>query len=598
MKQKTLFDSFLLKNGSKGDSAQQTPTQGDDGPSTTVTLLSGDEGAAVSETPDPTTLPSIHGPLNSEVAETPVSYVDFTGDENVNLEQHAVDKIAPVNRRSPSITIVEDDQVTDTMKFSLGDSTTQRGRNARPEGRTQDHPIVIDSSPIKVTSVTSKPIHPFFTSKSNSSAPFSRPPPSTRKAKNISGAQSAPYPTGISQHVRGPQTSFRDTGLHISRRTSRNTEATIEESLGYSSLKQDDTVVNTPIEPSKHRTRDTPKESSSYNIPVEHTSSHPAIARLINGVLEGSPTSRRPWSEKWRPLSAQEVLGNEKSAIYLRNWLRALELQLEDDTGSSLSGEQGVSGAKKKPKASTRGTKRPRIVRAVTKSRKRSRVDSDEEDDNWIVYDEESEEEILHDEEMDDIMPEVPASSQSSAAPGILDLVAGREDLGQLHNTILLSGPSGSGKTACVYACAEELGWDVFEVYPGVGRRNGANVDNLIGEVGKNHLVLQKRSGGDGLKSFLSQKKATSASDDLASSSIDDLLPSYSPRKRPQSKDISELGDSANSARPIRQSLILLEEVDILYKEDVNFWTTVTRIIRDCKRPVVCTCNGEHESQY
>lgn len=46
------------------------------------------------------------------------------------------------------------------------------------------------------------------------------------------------------------------------------------------------------------------------------------------------------------------------------------------------------------------------------------------------------------------------------------------------------------------------------------------------------------------------------------------------------------------STSQVGQSLILLEEVDILYKDDVNFWPTVVDIIRDCKRPVIMTCNG------
>ncbi|KAF8913903.1 hypothetical protein CPB84DRAFT_1840683 [Gymnopilus junonius] len=583
LKQKTLLDSFLVKTVTKSGPVSQTSAESDDTPSTASTISSCDEGAASSETTDPTALPSINASLNTEVEK---KLVDLTGDGNVDLEQHTT---VPVSRRSPSITIVEDDQVADTTKFILGGFNIQRGR---PEGCAQDHPIVIDSSPIQAASGTPKPIHPFFTTKSKTSASPSRPHHSTRKPKDISCAQAAPYPTAVSQHVRGPQTSFQITGLHIPRRGSRQTETTIEGRPKYSFLKQHGTVVNTPPEPSKRRASDTPKEPSSYDIPVEHTSSYPAIARIVNGVFEGSPTSRRPWSDKWRPLSAQEVLGNEKSAIYLRNWLRALELQLEDNTWPFLPGEQRLDEVKKNTKAPVRGTKRPRIVRAVTKSRKRSRVDSDEEDDSWIVYDDESEEEVLHDEENDDILAGISASSQSSAVPDVSHLVTGGKDLGQLHNTILLSGPSGSGKTACVYACAEELGWDVFEVYPGVGRRNGANVDNLIGEVGKNHLVVQNvRSSNDGLKSFLSQKKTTTAVPVQTSPSIGDLLQSYSPRKKPQSKDTFEPGDSANYARPIRQSLILLEEVDILYKEDANFWITVTRIIKDCKRPVICTCN-------
>ena len=42
-----------------------------------------------------------------------------------------------------------------------------------------------------------------------------------------------------------------------------------------------------------------------------------------------------------------------------------------------------------------------------------------------------------------------------------------------------------------------------------------------------------------------------------------------------------------------RQSLILLEEVDILFKEDTNFWPSLVTFIKSSRRPVVLTCNGQ-----
>ncbi|KAF8165342.1 hypothetical protein B0H34DRAFT_688843 [Crassisporium funariophilum] len=455
-------------------------------------------------------------------------------------------------------------------------------------GKTPDKPIFIDSSPIKAPSssqrATDKPTHHFFKTKTKdlttTSLPFK-----TRSSQTI--LQMAPYPDCLSQHVRGSQTRFETAApFRFPSRLLRRTEAISEGLASYAFLKKSDV--------SKHSNLKSSIPSSRYpqsGQALEYGVNYPLIARSKDQDAGSLRISRQPWSEKWQPTCAQEVLGNENSATYLREWLRALELQLEDKTTNQQSGNNSTSSGKVKPLK--RGTKRPRVVRVVEKprARKKSRRFGDEH--HWIVNSDESEEEVVQYPMVDDaegMDVELSAQLQSSNDDALPLAIQNQwQKLGQLHNTILLEGPQGIGKTASVYACAEELGWDVFEVYPGIGKRNGASVDNLVGDVGKNHLVHPNhRNSYDVPNSFLLKSNSPNLAE--SDESPYHVGPSYHPRKRLDPEIIPNQMLNNNN-KPIRQSLILLEEVDILFKEDVNFWNTVTRIIKECKRPVICTCN-------
>jgi len=485
----------------------------------------------------------------------------------------------PLGReRSPSVVLVEEisEISLKPSKHATKEPLTLPLGDSKADGKSVGQPIVIASSPIEGPATTypriDKPVHPFFQPKLKATGPLV-PQASSKQSSTVHRAHVAPYPS--IQHTRGPQTFALNTPLTMfPKRTAPRQAPHLHNSASYKFLNRSTNVENELGNPWTYFAPDKPS-------PTGHELNNPLSPAVI---LNGPPTSRRPWSEKWRPSCAEKVLGNEDCAVYLRNWLRALELQLEDNTTLTTGASVGTVTGKAKP--SGRGTKRARVVRTVDKTRrKKSRLDSDEED-NWIVHtDDESEDEVEPYSDFDALgepIPSVPASSPSSSTPHGLDTEPAQcQDLGQLHNTILLSGPHGTGKTASVYACAEELGWDVFEVYPGIGRRNGANVDNLVGEVGKNHLVNVNRQSGDVLKSFLKHKDNPEM--ELFNA------PVYSPRK----KASLGVGPETITKDRMRQSLILLEEVDILFKEDTNFWTTVTRIIKECKRPVICTCNGE-----
>lgn len=135
-----------------------------------------------------------------------------------------------------------------------------------------------------------------------------------------------------------------------------------------------------------------------------------------------------------------------------------------------------------------------------------------------------------------------------------------------LSNLILLHGPTGSGKTSAVHTIATELGWDVFEVYPGMGKRRAKDVERYVGDVGKNHLVRAGTSVG-----------GSSGKDPFAMF-----------RKEPVKVD-----DTAAAVHPT-QSLILFDEVDVLYHSEKDFWTGLVQLVSSSRRPVIMTCSGTY----
>ncbi|ORX36758.1 hypothetical protein BD324DRAFT_627072 [Kockovaella imperatae] len=257
---------------------------------------------------------------------------------------------------------------------------------------------------------------------------------------------------------------------------------------------------------------------------------HPAIQSLFSRHIN----SREAWADQFAPLSASQVLGNETESTYLLEWLRALSV----GTGSSAS-------------------TRRRIFRKVSRTKAL---------DGWIVDDAGlfgepfgTEDELEAYEDFYE--PPLVLDERPIGYPALDDRLAG---------CILLSGPNGAGKSAAVYAVARELGWEVFEVNPGMGKRTGAGLMSWIGDVGKNHLVQQSSKETVGSGCVEGQSKIWSMDN--------------SPRK-------NHHGHRRTTSGEYRQSLILIEEADILFQEEQTFWPTIVSLVAGSRRPVILTCN-------
>ncbi|KAM3848519.1 ATPase family AAA domain-containing protein 5 isoform 2-T2 [Vipera latastei] len=202
-----------------------------------------------------------------------------------------------------------------------------------------------------------------------------------------------------------------------------------------------------------------------------------------------------------------------------------------------------------------------------------------------------------------------------------------------LCNTMLLIGPPGIGKTAAVYACAQELGFKIFEVNASC-QRSGRQILSQLKEATQSHQVnkqgvhVHKPCFFNHYSSTKSPKKQSPRKEwsprkfpvsprnvglkqGLMPKTLDKYFNITSKlknqeekiqrsnkenrrsltEKKTELKSGKRRNKEEESSNKCATSLILFEEVDIIFDEDVGFLNAVKTFMSTTKRPVILTTN-------
>ncbi|KAL8752433.1 MAG: hypothetical protein Q9199_005744 [Rusavskia elegans] len=329
--------------------------------------------------------------------------------------------------------------------------------------------------------------------------------------------------------------------------------------------------------------------------------SNSALLRLHDRIANSGTAFDRfeceiqDWQQKYAPRRAEEVLQPGREALILRDWLRSLAVNAIEVGSNNGEKVKNTAGTAKKQSIGLRKKKRHRA----------------EELDGFVVS---SDEEANEMDEFDDgpnIDPSQPRDERKRTeirAQEAANLNAKPGSSQKSSNAIVISGPCGCGKTAAIYAATKELGFEVFEINAG-SRRTGKDILDKVGDMSRNHLVSQPRASGvdqEGLLGDDLSQTADTLKQDVETGrqgTINAFLQpkkvkKKSPKKSKPPKSKLPKEDDANGKqskqKAQKQSVILLEEVDVLFEEDKQFWTTTLELIVQSKRPVIMTCTDEN----
>jgi DNA polymerase III delta prime subunit len=327
---------------------------------------------------------------------------------------------------------------------------------------------------------------------------------------------------------------------------------------------------------------------------------NPALLKIYKSLpssltaFDRSQYETQSWIHKYSPCTAAEVLQCGKEPFILQEWLQSLTITAVDLGATDSARSRAVSVASRRSGVSN-------AEKSGKKKRKANKLEG------FVISSEEEDDEM---DEISDPEEDIEASYRLTKKTVIRSgdtLAKVSRDAKKLKNAVVISGPSGCGKTAMVYGVAKELGFEIFEINSS-SRRSGKDILERVGDMTRNHLVHRSdHAGPSDPQDEDIQRISDALSADLKSGRQGTMNSFFKPKKSTNSaikntilkptkmKDAIDEAPKPSKAPPKqqKQSLILFEEVDVLFEEDKQFWTTVMNLIAQSKRPIIMTCNDE-----
>ncbi|XP_042517517.1 uncharacterized protein LOC122091570 [Macadamia integrifolia] len=168
-----------------------------------------------------------------------------------------------------------------------------------------------------------------------------------------------------------------------------------------------------------------------------------------------------------------------------------------------------------------------------------------------------------------------------------------------LKNVLLVTGPVGSGKSSAIYACAREQGFEVIEVSAS-DWRNGTVLREKFGEAVESHRFKWTKRNPTRLckkptlELVTNQQISKTVHEfnneliELTSSADEEELAGT---KKGSWNDFKNNGTACGEGA--KKTLILFEDVDIIFYDDRGFITAIQQFAKTARCPIILTSNCE-----